>query len=142
MYSLYDTYETDPQLEKEGVHLEVGMTKDGEKIVTIQLRRAGGANQQFAKVFELKSKPYRRVMEIPGALDPAVQERVMREVYVDSVVVGWENMEDREGNPIPYSKQAALKLFADLPDLFRRVVKESQEMDLFRRIVVEEEAKN
>lgn len=139
--SLYEAYETDPQLEKDGVHLEVGTNKNGE-IATIRMRRAGGANQQFAKVFEFKSKPYRRLMDIPGALDPKVQERIMREVYAESVVVGWENIEDRDGNPLPFSKENVVKLFTDLPDLFRTVVRESQGIALFRKEVREVEAGN
>lgn len=141
MSGLYESYETDPQLEVDGVHLEIGLSKT-KKVVTIRVRRAGGANQQFAKVFEQKSKPYRRLMEIPGALDPAVQERVMREVYAESVVVGWENVEDRNGSELPYNKANVLQLFTDLPDLFRRIVKETQDMDLFRREVVAAEAGN
>lgn len=139
--SLYEEYETDPQLEKDGVHLEVGLSKAG-KVVTIKLRRAGGANQKFAKVFEQKSKPYRRLMEIPGALDPAVQERVMREVYADAVVSGWENVEDKAGNEMPFNRENVIKLFTDLPDLFRRVMRESQDMDLFRAEVRETESGN
>lgn len=139
--SLYEVYETDPNLEKDGVHLEVGLSKAG-KVVTIKLRRAGGANQRFAKVFEQKSKPFRRLMDIPGALDPAVQERVMREVYAESVVAGWENVEDKAGNEMPFTRDNVIKLFTDLPDLFRRVVKESQEMDLYRAEVRAEESGN
>lgn len=139
--SLYNAYETDRSAEVDGVHLEVGTDSKG-RISTIRVRRAGGANQQFAKVFEFKSKPYRRLMEIPGALDPAVQERIMREVYAESVVVGWENIEDRDGNPMEFSKDNVLRLFTDLPDLFRTIMKESQDMALFRKVTAESEAKN
>jgi hypothetical protein len=139
--SLYSAYETDPKLETEGVHLEVGTTADG-RISTIRVRRAGGANQLFAKVFEQKSKPYRRLMDIPGAHAPAVQDRVMRETYADAVVVGWENIEGRDGKPLEFTKENVLKLFTDLPDLFRTVVKESQDMALFRAHVREDEAGN
>ena len=139
--SLYEAYETDPKLEKEGVHIEVGTTKKGE-VATIRVRRAGGANQMFSKVFEQKSKPYRRLLEIPGAIDPAIQEKLMREVYADSIVVGWENIEDRQGNPIPFSKENVIKLFAELPELFKRVVRESQDMAVYRTEVREAESGN
>jgi hypothetical protein len=139
--SLYDTYETDPQLEKDGVHLEVGTNSKGE-IVTIRVRRAGGSNQQFAKVFEFKSKPYRRLMDIPGALDPKVQERLMREVYAEAIVAGWENVEDRQGKPLPFTKDNVIQLFTDLPDLFRTVVRESQGMAMYRKEVRDAEAGN
>lgn len=139
--SLYNAYETDRKAETEGVHLQIGTNSKGE-ISTIRIRRAGGANQTFAKVFEIKSKPHRRLMDIPGALDQRVQERIMREVYAESVVVGWENIEDRDGNELPFTKENVIQLFTDLPDLFRVVVKESQDMALFRKEAREEEAKN
>lgn len=139
--SLYNSYETDEQAEKDGVHLEVGTTDSG-KVITVRIRRAGGANTRFAKVFEQKSKPYRRLMEIPGALDPKISERVMREVYVESVVTGWENVEDRDGKSLEFTKENALKLFTELPDLFREIVKSSQDIAVFRKEAREAEAKN
>lgn len=139
--SLYSAYETDPKLETEGVWLPVGTNSKGETSA-IRIRRAGGANQMFAKVFEFKSKPHRRLMDIPGALDQRVQERVMREVYAEAVVIGWENIDGRDGQPLEFTKENVLQLFTDLPDLFRVIVKESQDMALYRKEVREVEAGN
>lgn len=140
MSSLYNTYEMDANVEKDGVHLDFGLNSEGKPIL-IRIRRAGGANVQFAKVFERKSKPHRRMMEA-GGLDAATSERIMREVYAEAVVVGWEGVEARDGSPLEFNRDNVIQLFTDLPDLFREVVKSSQEIALFRKAVNEEEAKN
>lgn len=139
--NLYETFESDPTAEQEGVVLEYGTNALGEPI-QIRIRRAGGSNQRFAKVFETKTKPFRRLMETPGALDQKTSDRVMREVYADAVVVGMSGVHDREGNPMPYTRENVIKLFTDLPDLFRDVVKQSQNEALYRKEVRELEAGN
>lgn len=139
--NLYKAYETDEKAEKEGIVIDLGLNSKEEPI-QIRVRRAGGANTRFAKVFEQKSKPYRRQMEIPGALDPKVSDRVMREVYADSVILGWTGVEDRDGNDMDYNRDNVIKLFEDLPDLFRLIVKDSQNEALFRKDIREVEAGN
>ena len=139
--SLYNTFETDTKAETEGLLLEYGPNSKG-KMMAIRIRRAGGANHRFAKVFEQKSKPHRRLMEIPGALDPRIQERVMREVYADSVIVGWENIEDRDGKELEFNRDNVIQLLTDLPDLFKDIIQSSQNTALFRSQQREAEAKN
>jgi hypothetical protein len=139
--SLYNTFASDEKSEKDGIILDLGVNSKDQPI-GIRIRRAGGSNTRFAKVFEQKSKPYRRLMEIPGALDPKVQERVMREVYADSVVVGWENVEDKDGTPMEFNRDNVIRLFTDLPNLFRLVMRESQNEALFRAEIREQEAGN
>lgn len=136
--NLYKSFESDEKAEIEGIVLDYGMnSKDGP--IQIRVRRAGGGNARFNKVFEAKSKPYRRILE---SLDQKTSDRVMREVYADSVVVGWTGVEDRDGNPMEYSRDNVLKLFTDLPDLFRDVVRQTNNESLFRKELREIEAGN
>lgn len=139
--SLYDTFASDEKSEKDGIILDLGLNSKEEPI-EIRVRRAGGANTRFAKVFEQKSKPYRRLMEIPGALDEKTNMRVMREVYADAVVVGWTGVEDKDGNAMEFTRENVIQLFTDLPNLFRLVIKESQNEALFRASIRESESGN
>lgn len=139
--NLYNTFESDEKAEAEGIILEYGLNSKEEPI-QIRIRRGDGSNVRFAKVFERKSAPFRRIMSIPGALDQKVSDRVMRECYAEAVVVSWSGVEDRDGNPMEFSKDNVLKLFSDLPDLFRDVVRQSQNEALFRRELREAEAGN
>jgi hypothetical protein len=67
---------------------------------------------------------------------------MMRDVYVETVVLGWEGMLDAAGNPLPFNKENALKLFTDLPDLFQDVMEQAGKLALFREDIREDEAKN
>lgn len=140
MNPLYQAYETDKKVETEGVILEFGLNSKG-KPIGIRIRRAGGANVAFMKVFEHESKPHRRMMNVES-LDPAVSEKIMRETYAKTVVCGWENVEDRDGNPLEFNHANVIQLFTDLPDLFREIVKSSQDIALFRRELREADTEN
>ena len=47
-----------------------------------------------------------------------VGEKVLREVFAETVVLGWNGVTGRDGEQIPYSRENVKKLFEDLPDLF------------------------
>lgn len=138
--SLYSQFTTDPQLEREGVLLEYGTSSTGQP-VTIRIARAGGANVQFQKRLEALTKPFRRQIQTE-TIDQKVSEKLVRQVYAETVVLGWENVEDRDGNPIPYSRDACMKLFDDLPDLFLDIQEQAQRVALFRTTIREADAGN
>ena len=68
--SLYSQFGTDKTVEKEGVFLQYGTTKDG-KPIQIKICRAGGANTAYNRAMEAKTKPYRRQLQ-NGTLDMEV----------------------------------------------------------------------
>lgn len=140
MKGLYDMFETDPAIENDGVVLEYGMNSKDEPI-EIRVRRAGGANSAFAKVFELKSKPFKRLIQA-DKLDRETGDRLLRETYAETVVIGWKGVEDKEGKPMPFSKENVIRLFTDLPSLFRDVVAQSQNESLFRVAIREADSGN
>lgn len=141
--SLYSTYETDASIEKEGQAFQMGEDSQGRPIDFI-CRRAGGANTKFQSVLEAKSRPVRHILNSknPGAVSSKTQERIMREVFVDAVLLGWRNVEDRDGNVLEFSKENAIKLFTDLPDLFRELLSMTTEGAAFRKLEREAEEKN
>ena len=49
----------------------------------------------------------------------ALVERIVKEVYAETVVIGWENVEDADSNPMDFTVPNCVKLFEDLPDLFK-----------------------
>lgn len=138
--SLYKQFKTDGSLEKEGILLEYGTNSKGDPIC-IRIARAGGANAQYAKRMEARVKPYRRQIQ-NETMENALIERILKEVYAETVVIGWEGVEDEKGKPIEYSVENCVKLFDDLPDLFRDIQEQSQRAALFRAEVREADAKN
>lgn len=137
---LYRTFETDKNVEQNGLVLEFMPNSKGE-MMSMRIRRAGGSNTTFAKVLEHKMRPVKRQSDA-GMLPNEQQEAILREVYAEAVVIGMDNFEDRDCNPLPFNKANVIKVFTDLPDLFRDVVEQSQKAALFRQEVRESEAGN
>lgn len=140
MSSLYAQFTTSNKLEQEGILLEYGFNSNKQPIC-IRIARAGGSNQQFTKRMEVKVKPYRRQIQTES-IDRKLLDKLIMEVYCETVVLGWENVEDREGKPLPFSYDAAVALFTDLPDLFSDVQEASQKSSLFRAEIAEAVAGN
>lgn len=138
--SLYKQFKTDNNLEKEGILLEYGTNSQGNPIC-IRVARAGGGNVAYAKRMEARVKPYRRQIQ-NETMETALIDRILKEVYAETVVLGWENVEDEKGDPLPFSTENCIKLFDDLPDLFKDIQEQSQRAALFREELREADAKN
>lgn len=138
--SLYKQFKTDKNIEKEGILLEYGLNSSGA-VIAIRVARAGGANVQFTKMLETKTKPYRRQIQ-NDAIDIKVVDKILKEVYAHTIVLDWENVEDESGKPLPFSPENCIKLFDDLPDLFKDVQEQSGKFQLFAEEIREADSKN
>lgn len=139
--SLYKQYETDPEIEKNGILFDTGSTNKEGKPSLIRIARAGGANEAYLKRAEFRFKPHHRALQ-NGSMERTRIEKLIRETFAETVVLGWENMEDREGNPLTFSKEACIKLFEELPDLFTDIQDAATKSALFRKEMQEAAAKN
>lgn len=138
--SLYKQFKTDPNYESQGITLEYGNTPNG-KPIRIKIARAGGSNAKFLKALEIKSKPYRRQLQ-NETIDPKIADDILMQVFVDSVILDWENVEDENGTALPFNRENCLKLFRDLPDLFADVREQASRSALFRAEIKESATKN
>lgn len=138
--SLYKKFETDRSLEKTGITLDYGPNSKGNT-VEIRIARAGGANDQYLKRLEAKAKPHRRAIQ-HETVEREQLNQIVREVYAETVVLGWTNVEDRDGNEMAFTRENVLKLFTDLPDLYTDIQEQAQSAALFRISVREADAKN
>lgn len=148
--SLYSQFKTNADLEREGILLEYGTASNG-KPIAIRIARAGGSNVMFQKRAEALVKPMRRQIQTETADDKQIQ-RVMRQLYAETVVLGWENVElpvvNEDGSRtgamqfVPYTVANCIKLFEDLPDLFTDLQEQAQRSALFRQTILEAEAGN
>jgi len=138
--SLYNTFETDKSLERDGIVLDYGFNSKNQPI-QIRIARAGGANTKFAKVLEQKMKPYKRAIA-NDTMDNKVAEKLLVEAYADAVILGWEGVEDREGSPLEYNRDNVVKVLTDLPDLFIDIQQQSQKSALYRAELREAEQGN
>ena len=107
---LYAMFETDTELEKEGLVLDYGTCK-------ITIARAGGANRKYASVLEHKMRPHRASMNA-GTMDEGVALGLLREAYAEAIVLDWSGVTDRAGKKLMFSKKNVVQLLTDLPELF------------------------
>jgi hypothetical protein len=128
-------FETDKKKEKEGVWLDFGVY--GKFLVA----RAGGSNKVFAKQMELRSRPYKARMD-KNTLDESEASKLMIEIFVDTIILGWEGVYNRAGELIEYTRQNAIQVFTDLPDLFQSITEQSMEMSNYLVGQTEEDSKN
>lgn len=147
--SMYEQFQTDPELEKNGVVIDYGSFR-------VTVARAGGANKRFAKVLEAHSKPYRRALEAK-TLDNAVAERIMMEVYAETVIINWEvqeadpktdgvkwkrGIEAEDGSIVAFNRNTVLETLQKLPDLYTDIQQQATSAAIYRKAIQEAEAGN
>lgn len=130
--SLYDMFETNSGAEKEGVWVTIGQSR-------FKIARAGGSNETFMTEASRRLKPFHAALE---NLPQKTANQIAVEIFVDLLLLGWENVPDRAGNLLEFSKDAAKKLLLELPNLFLVLQAESQRMSNFTAAAIEAAAKN
>lgn len=141
--ALFAAFATDKNLEKTGIDLQFGFVeRDGQTVpVEITIARAGGANTRFDKVFEHKTKPYKRMIQT-DSLDPEIGKKIMRETYAETVILGWKNVQNIEGEFLDFTNKNVIEIMEQLPDLFQEIQVNANKAALFRVVVNEADVKN
>lgn len=138
--SLYSQFETDKSLEQDGIYLEYGPSSNGG-LTRIKIARAGGSNKNYSKALEKFSRLHRVSLE-NETLSNEVAEKALLEVFCSAVLLGWENVDGRDGKPLPFTKENAMALMTDLPDLYANIQKQASKASLFRKGEMEAELGN
>lgn len=140
--SLYKKFKTDENKEVNGFRVELteAVNQDGSIPVFI-VGRIHEGNVNYSRAVDRASRPHRRQIQL-GVFDNQKAERILRDVFIESVLLGWENVQDEKGNKLPFNKENAIKLFDDLPDLYKLLRSEAAEFENFKVSEREEDAKN
>lgn len=141
MSALFKNYKTDKSAEVNGVPVTVGINEDDKSKINFILARAGGNNKAYGAALTTKSEPHAQAIAA-GALPEELAEEITKEVFVDSVLKGWENVRDADNKPLEFSKENALKLFDELPDLFEELALKARKISTFKTANLEVVAKN
>ena len=94
---------------------------DGCTIVT---RRAGGANRAYRYALGLAAAKFAHVFNAEVRDDFAVfaaNEEVQMSAWAQTCAVSWEGVEGRDGQPLPFSKEAALDLVRSCPSVWDEI---------------------
>lgn len=135
MSSIYEMFATDLKIETEG------FTHRITDKISFRLARAGGANAKFSKAMEVKTRPYRRQIA-EDTMDITLANKLLIEAFAETVILGWEGITKKGGKAVPFSTEAAIKLFTDLPDLFNELREAAAKQSNFRAAEVEEDVGN
>lgn len=134
MSSPYELFSTDSKKETQGVEVDYGDFQ-------ITIARAGSANKKYQKVLALKTKPIRRALAA-GKANPQQVVAIMREVFAQSVVLGWKGVKGKDGKNLPFNEKNCVQLFKDLPEFFADIQEQASGIDLFREDDLEQDAGN
>jgi hypothetical protein len=153
---LYQMFEMDKDLEREGISVNYGSIK-------FQIARAGGRNKAFKDTFQAKAKKHRTQIDNETMSDE-MADRIMAESYAEAVVLGWwsrkedadgdaildkkgeeqwtDTVENKAGKLVKYSVEECVKFFLDLPDLFSSLQSYAVKAGNYRKELDEEDEGN
>lgn len=141
---LYDQFQTDENMEREGVLLDYGDFK-------IRIAYAGGANKKYLNYAEVKLKPLSRGIKA-GTISNERANAVMLDIFARTVVLDWftrkekenfvQGIEGPDGDILPFNEDNVKMTLTALPKLFADIQDQANQMSNFRQEVLEDEAKN
>lgn len=127
----------DAQAEQEGVWVE------HDSGIEFKIRPLG--NPEYTRLRHRLQKPQLKPKQLRKGLDPADVEEQNKELVLRTILVDWKNVEDDEGNEIPYSPEEARKVLWN-PSYGDRVVEfilaEADDLQNFKESAKEEASKN
>jgi len=127
-------FETDRQLETDGVWVDIG-DEDGTQLLIARI-----GNPNYNRLMRAKLKPHKNLLQ-RDAMPLETQERMLNEVMSETVLLGWKNLKYK-GKKVNYSTARALELITDIPDFRDLVLEIANSMETFRVVEVEEDVKN
>jgi hypothetical protein len=122
--SLRKTFKTNKDAEINGVEIPVGMNDHNQQPITIRISRMSQSNKRYTKELNRVTKPHQAAIQ-NDALDNDLARKMLMEVFVDTVLLGWGNLpkseltgNDADTEELEFSRENALALFAELPELY------------------------
>lgn len=130
-----DNIKTDLQKETEGVWVEFELG--------IRLKIARARNAAYLEMMRKIMEPRRKTIR-EGGMELEELQDLLKQVQAKTVLLGWENIEDKEDKPIKYSSEQALAFFNDpeLRDFYTFVITQSENMENFKKELVKDSEKN
>ncbi len=119
----FSKFLTDPEAEEAGVWVEAG---DG-----LRLRVARTNNARYRRALAEAARPNREALRGPGG--PELLDRILLDVFADTVLLGWEGLEDEEGKPLPYSRAVARQCLERSRDFRDLVGSLAERQEQFRK---------
>lgn len=94
------------------------------------------SNNNFQRELARLQQPHRRKIE-SGSMDPIVSKQILCQAMSKYIVLGWDKVVNKAGQPVPYSSDAAYQALLNDPELRDFVADVGQSMANFRTEEVE-----
>lgn len=145
--SLRRVYKTDSAKETGGIPVHMAPNDDGS-IPTFYVARSSRANPKYLAALERILKPHRPAIA-RNALPVGMSEKLMRQVFIEGALIGWDNVlsSDVNGNPdsegfAQFNETNAETLFDGLPELFAELESKASDMSNFKAEQLEADSGN
>jgi len=130
--SLYSQFSTNKSLETSGITVEYHDENNVDAPpATFIVARSGGSNMAYQKAMDRETRPLRRSLA-NDAVSIEKLTNLTRKVWVETCLLGWSNVFDRNGAELAFNVVNAQKLFTDLPDLYDDLARQSSNAGLYR----------
>lgn len=131
MKGLYAAFGTDRKAELEGVWRDLGVVNEDNTKPGFLLARMSRNNTNYWAKVEAVAKEYKTEINLDIFTDAAAHQPML-EIFVDTILLGWRHVVDKAGKPIEYSRDNAIKLLTDLPDLYELLREWASKISSFR----------
>lgn len=122
--SLRKTFKTDQRAEVEGVEIEVAVNDHNGKPISIRIARMSSSNKRYTKELNKVTKPHMSAIQ-NDAFDNDLARKMLQQVFVDTILLEWTNLpksdltgDDNDTEDLEFTRENALALFKEMPDLY------------------------
>lgn len=117
-----------------------GLWRDYEEGSRLLVARYG--NTEFGKLErQLRTELAKQLESEDESVREEATIKLNVRLFAQTILKGWENILDEDGEPVAYSTQAAEE-FLQYPEFFRAVLDLCTEIEKYRRYQVEDAVKN
>lgn len=114
-----------------------------EFILGIKVKVARSRNSRYQEVLRARVDPLKKGIREDSVSIEDLND-ILLEVRAETILLDWENIEDKDGNSIPYSKEQAIKFFKDpeLKDFYIFIVAVSESSEAYKKDLIKDAEKN
>lgn len=150
MGNMFDQFETDKDLEVDGIWIDYGDFR-------VKIGRAGGANKRYLSYADTKTKPFRRAIAA-GTMPEERSRGLLYDIFAKTIVLDWQvadgvnedtgemiwkqGIHKKDGGTLDFSYENVLLTFKLLPAIFFDIQQAAESIALFRKEEMEADGKN
>lgn len=138
--SVYKNYSTDKVKEVQGAPLELEPNDNGT-VPTFYLARSAKSNPDWSKAFDAATKEFKAKIRLKQMTNDD-WEKVGKQVFLNSVLKGWQHVEGPDGSVLEYNAANAKQLIDDLPELYERLNEFAGDVQNYRAELIEQSKGN